>query len=257
MCLFYHFGCSAAGARSEFCEDSRYIPSSRDDLSRRSEAVRHTNFHRWYSYGVSSFTLAQALGVITEAATNDTGVAILEKLRSLRLGKEVAIAYRGADRIHFGVRYASNLHFGHGPVWNPAPFLPVEGYTSFLWLVVLEAVWSLTGVLPPGAAPPLSIALSSLTLLRVARFAWTRRWMRELPWGPRVGYLAILLGAIVSNTTFLTWATSGLETAFFNLLVCCWLLDGWQSVTRQSRASALVFGVCTALLPLVRPEGMG
>lgn len=80
-------------------------------------AVANTNHHRWYSYGVSSFTVAQAIGLMAEAASNESGVAITEQVRSLRLGKEVAIAFRHAGQVHFGVRYASNLPMTPGHLW--------------------------------------------------------------------------------------------------------------------------------------------
>src|SRR5262245_23778427 len=55
-------------------------------------------------------------------------------------------------------RYVANAREGHGLVWNAPPFLPVEGYTGFLWALVLWATWSWFGVEPPDAANVLSIA---------------------------------------------------------------------------------------------------
>ena len=34
------------------------------------------------------------------------------------------------DDAYIAFRYVSNAHLGHGYVWNPPPFRPVEGYTS-------------------------------------------------------------------------------------------------------------------------------
>ena len=45
------------------------------------------------------------------------------------------------DDAHISFRYMSNELLGHGLVWNPAPFEPVEGYTSFSWVVLLAPVW--------------------------------------------------------------------------------------------------------------------
>ncbi|MFO7567017.1 MAG: TIGR02996 domain-containing protein [Enhygromyxa sp.] len=80
-------------------------------------ALANTNHHRWYSYGVSAFTIAQAIGLIAEAANNQSGIAITEQVRSLRLGKELAIAFRHAGQVHFGVRYASNLPMTPSHLW--------------------------------------------------------------------------------------------------------------------------------------------
>lgn len=56
------------------------------------------------------------------------------------------------DDAFIAFRYVSNRMLGWGLVWNPPPFAPVEGYSSFLWVVLLEGVWRMTGVEPPAAA---------------------------------------------------------------------------------------------------------
>ena len=61
------------------------------------------------------------------------------------------------DDAFIAFRYVSNSILGHGWVWNPAPFQPVEGYTSFLWVVLLDGVWRATGVEPPDSANWLSL----------------------------------------------------------------------------------------------------
>jgi arabinofuranosyltransferase len=42
------------------------------------------------------------------------------------------------DDAYIIFRYVSNSVEEYGLVWNPPPFRPVEGYTSFLWAVVLR-----------------------------------------------------------------------------------------------------------------------
>ena len=37
-----------------------------------------------------------------------------------------------SDDAFIAFRYVGNRQLGHGYVWNAPPFLPVEGYTSFL-----------------------------------------------------------------------------------------------------------------------------
>lgn len=80
-------------------------------------AVANTNYHHLYSYGVSAFTVAQAIGLMAEAASNESGVAMTEQIRTHRLGKEIAIAFRDQGQVHFGVRYASNLPMTVGHLW--------------------------------------------------------------------------------------------------------------------------------------------
>ena len=52
------------------------------------------------------------------------------------------------DDAYISFRYASNWDLGHGLVWNPPPFRPVEGYTNFLWIVLLYGVWQVLDVAP-------------------------------------------------------------------------------------------------------------
>jgi arabinofuranosyltransferase len=64
------------------------------------------------------------------------------------------------DDAYITFRFAYNHLEGWGYSWNPAPFRPVEGYTSFLWLLLLEGVWWVTGYEPPLVANWLSVGLS-------------------------------------------------------------------------------------------------
>lgn len=68
------------------------------------------------------------------------------------------------DDAFIAFRYVSNSILGHGWVWNPAPFEPVEGYTSFLWIALLDGVWRVTGVEPPDSANWLSLGFGYATL---------------------------------------------------------------------------------------------
>ncbi len=66
-------------------------------------------------------------------------------------------------------RYSSQSLAGHGYVWNPPPFEPVEGYTSFLWVFLLRHLWAWTGWPPTLTANWLSLGFGYLTLLLVVR----------------------------------------------------------------------------------------
>src|SRR5688572_6707761 len=133
------------------------------------------------------------------------------------------------DDAFIAFRYVDHARRGWGYVWNPAPFMPVEGYTSFLWVVLLQAVWWLTGIEPPEAANPLGLFFGMATLALVGAMVW------RLPLSPglaksRVGLLGFVLFGIVSNRTFLTWTSSGLETS----LVTFWLV-AWAAVALLGR----------------------
>ena len=59
-------------------------------------------------------------------------------------------AFRIKDETYFSLfddamismRYAQSLAEGHGLVWNPGE-APVEGYTNFLWTLVMAKLWNL------------------------------------------------------------------------------------------------------------------
>lgn len=155
--------------------------------------------------------------------------------------------------IHF--RYVSNSLAGRGFVWNPAPFRPVEGYSSFLWVALLDGVWRVTGVAPTVAANVL------LLLFSVASLVVTARVVARMPLPARLApqrfalVVLVLLG-LVTHRTFVTWTSSGLETAMVNLWILLWVLAALRySARRTASAGALVAGAAS-LIYLTRPEGL-
>jgi arabinofuranosyltransferase len=148
-------------------------------------------------------------------------------------------------------RYVANAHAGLGFVWNPPPWRPVEGYTSFLWVALLEAVWSLFGAEPPAAAPLLSLGFSYVSLGLVA-------WMAlHLPLSGalarhRTAVLGAVLFATLSNRTFLAWTSSGLETALFSAVVLAWV----AAVVVAESAPLLLVSTLAGVMALTRPDGL-
>ncbi len=165
------------------------------------------------------------------------------------------IAFRFlTDDAFIAFRYVSNRQLGYGYVWNPPPFLPVEGYTSFLWVVLLDLAWTVTGVEPPLASNVLSLMFSigSLALLTVMLVRLCRGTRLE-PF--RAWLVGLSLALVVSNPTFLAWTSSGLETAMFNFLVQAWLLACWRVADAPGRWLGPAAGLA-ALLALTRPDGL-
>jgi arabinofuranosyltransferase len=126
------------------------------------------------------------------------------------------------DDAYIAFRYVSNSMLGHGYVWNPPPFRPVEGYTSFLWILLLDGVWRLTGQPPPVTANVLALLLAAGTLLlgglMILRLDLPPQLRRN-----RVALLGVVLLGVLSNRTFLAWASSGMETALFNFCLTLWI----------------------------------
>jgi arabinofuranosyltransferase len=158
------------------------------------------------------------------------------------------------DDAFIAFRYIGNRQLGHGYTWNPPPFLPVEGYTSFLWVVVLDAIWAVLGVEPPDSANVVSLLCSLASLLLVAvwvvtRFASVARgW--ALPW-----LLFWTLALVVSHRNFLVWTSSGLEAALFNLLVLSWVLLAY-GLGDAPRRDAPRLALVALLISLARPDGL-
>ncbi len=157
------------------------------------------------------------------------------------------------DDAFIAFRYASNLLHGWGLVWNPPPFVPVEGYTSVLWVVLLALVWAVTGVAPPESANWLSLLFGYGTLFQVFRI-FERMSLPEAFRSHRLTLFGLVLLATVTNRTFLTWLSSGLETSLFNFCVTSWVyyaLDADRGRAWVAKASAF-----SALLALTRPDGL-
>jgi arabinofuranosyltransferase len=158
------------------------------------------------------------------------------------------------DDAHIAFRYVSNSLLGHGYMWNPPPFRPVEGYTSFLWVAILDVVWRVTEIEPPRSANILSLAFSALTILATVAFL-LRMSMNERLRRFRPVFVAFVLLGTLSNRTFLAWTSSGLETAVFQFFFLLWVFCG-IALRAGTRRWCLVLSTCAALTYLSRPDGL-
>jgi arabinofuranosyltransferase len=157
------------------------------------------------------------------------------------------------DDAYIAFRYISNSISGYGYVWNAPPFQPVEGYTSFLWVVVLDGIWRLTGLEPPAAANYLTLFFSYLTLLVASTMLLSLKWSDSLR-RYRLVFLALFPVFLLSNRTFLAWTSSGLETAMFAFLVILWVL---ALIRTRSPAKRVFLGaLAAAAIHLTRPDGL-
>ena len=82
-----------------------------------------------------------------------------------------SVAWFLTDDAFISFRYVRNLLEGHGLVFNPGEY--VEGYTNFLWILELAALWELFGLRPEHTANWLSVAYTGGTL--VALWWWLAR----------------------------------------------------------------------------------
>ena len=163
------------------------------------------------------------------------------------LGWFSRVAWFLCDDAFISFRYVRNLLAGHGLVFNPGEY--VEGYSNFLWVLELAAVWGALGVPPEQAAPWLSVACTAAT---VGALLW---WVARLPHLQHRGMTAWLaLGLLCSSATFAVWTSGGgLETRQFTLFIV--LAVVCLSLYRDSRRGLLTASLSLAAAALTRPEG--
>jgi arabinofuranosyltransferase len=173
------------------------------------------------------------------------------------------------DDAFITLRYARNALDGRGFVFNPGE--RVEGYTNFLWLIVLVAGGKLGASLLP-LARSLSLAFSLGTLALAALAGRRAGGAAAAPGGYVAGVTAdgraaggpaaagggwgdamrISLAPMVlaASPPFLVWSLSGTEMPLFTFILLAAVLT-----LRSGRRRGLPLALF-ALLALVRPEGL-
>jgi hypothetical protein len=150
------------------------------------------------------------------------------------------------DDAFISFRYAQNLVDGEGLVFNPGE--RVEGYTNFLWVILMAAaVAAALDPVPVSQVLGLGAGLATLVLV----------FLRP-PFETIGREGARLLGPVLLclSPAFALWCVGGLETSLFTLLVFAGMAlavrtDGEPSGGRRE----VVSGFCLALACLTRPEG--
>jgi arabinofuranosyltransferase len=162
------------------------------------------------------------------------------------------------DDAFIAFRFIANRRLGYGYTWNPPPFLPVEGYTSFSWVVLLDGVWTVFGIEPPDAANYLSLACSFGTLAVVSWASHRLCQLHGIAKSAAAGVTAAVLFATVSQRSFLVWSSGGLETALFNLLLQSWALVGLLALLADRVRPRMLASFCALAsgIALTRPDGL-
>jgi hypothetical protein len=153
-----------------------------------------------------------------------------------------------AEDAFISFRFAKNLAIGNGLVWNVGE-PPVEGYTNFLWVVISAAVLRM-GLDVELFAQLLGITVSLVSMVYAYLFCH-----RLLNLDARLSLVPC--GFLAFAGPFATWATSGLETSLFSMLV---LASTYHMVSywKERKVLALRLGFLLAVLAtLTRPEGFG
>jgi len=151
-----------------------------------------------------------------------------------------------AEDAFISFRFARHLADGHGLVWNIGE-PPVEGYTNFLWVILLAGALKL-GLNPGGTAQVVGVLATAVTMAYLLRAARVIRGSK-----PGVGGL-VAPALMAASGPVATWATSGMETNLFGALVFAAFVHHVEGV-RRGRLSPAV-PVLLFLAALTRPEGV-
>lgn len=139
-----------------------------------------------------------------------------------------------SDDAFISFRYARNLVEGRGLVFNPGE--RVEGYTNFLW-TLLMAAGMLLGVHPVQVSAVLGLASLTGVLVLITFIG------RKLLPGHRRMTVSLAALGLATSYGFASFATSGLETMFAALLVLVAL-----ALAHQQRYSASSLACIAATL---------
>lgn len=154
------------------------------------------------------------------------------------------------DDAFISFRYADNL-VRHGElVFNLGE--RVEGYTNFLWTLLMAGVMFL-GLDPVPWSKALGIACALGTFFVLARFLGRTE-------GQRSAWDALPAWLLAAAPAYACWSTGGLEAQLFTLTMTAgwtaWLLERQRSEEQPSNAGMPWSGVWFALAAMTRPEGM-
>ncbi|KPJ62040.1 MAG: hypothetical protein AMJ42_00310, partial [Deltaproteobacteria bacterium DG_8] len=150
------------------------------------------------------------------------------------------------DDAFISFRYAKNFINGHGLVWNIGEQPPVEGYTNFLWVIVISLFMKM-GFEPVMFSKILGIFFGLWCVFLTYLFS-------EIIL-QRKSFLNLIAPVILTcSSPFAIWSTGGLETqmfTFFTLAAGIIYLYEIQH-NKITSLSAILF----ALASLTRPEGV-
>jgi hypothetical protein len=141
------------------------------------------------------------------------------------------------------MRYARHLAEGHGLVWNPGE--RVEGYTNFLWTLIM-AVPHTSGV----ALQRTALVMEGLNaLLCCGLVVLALRMLRCFVPDARLAAVAVA-ACVVTCYDIVLWAAAGFETALLTVLYLLFLTELLR------RGDTVIGYLALSLIPLARGDGL-
>jgi len=145
------------------------------------------------------------------------------------------------------MRYAHNLSEGHGLVWNPGE--PVEGYSNFLWTLLMAAVHLL----------PISLAKTALAMklinlgFAICVLVLSEKILRKYQPKSLIAVPTLWLSMALCGD-LLFWSANGFETT---LLTAVFLASIWLFLRDPAgRKSAWLPFFLMSMLPLIRVDAL-
>ena len=146
--------------------------------------------------------------------------------------------------------YARNLAHGHGLVSQPG-LTPVEGYSNFLWVILMVPFFLLNIFDPFVTAKTVSLVLVAIT------FYYLHKSMCHLTNGkPMVSFTVLICLAL--NTSFTVWTCSGLENPLFAALIAAlfYLQLLYLDKKYSPKPTPLIVGLLVGGIAMTRPDGI-
>ncbi len=178
------------------------------------------------------------------AVDSRTAAAILGGLLMLIHAGWMVALFGGlaVDDAYITFRYAENLAAGAGPVFNPG--VAVEGYSNFLWMILLSPLtWLVDDLTGPAILG--GLLCSVVTVLLIPRL------LDRLLGVQRIESVILAIATVVCSGYVAGWAGGGLEGPLYGLL----LLLAWAGVVEAERGARWP-GLALLAVALCRPEGV-
>jgi hypothetical protein len=173
-------------------------------------------------------------------------VCALAMILVVALAEHYSRLLRGniSDDAMTSMQYAKNLASGNGLVFNVGE--RVEGYTNFLWVIVMTPLYAFSKAFHIAFVP----LVNHLNVAIAAAVTGLVYWIGSRLWGRRhlATWIAVFL--LVVDNSFTTWAVLGLEVHFLAL----WMLLALVAFRSNVRYRAVWAGLALLAAHLTRPD---
>jgi arabinofuranosyltransferase len=145
-----------------------------------------------------------------------------------------------AEDAYIAYRYSQNFANGNGLVFNPGEH--VEGYSDFIWVVLLGLLNKITTISLPALGRNLGLLFSLITI--ILTYTTAKKLTND---NKKLALLSILI--LACSGSFIAYALSGLEAPLFAVFI---ILIFNLIIAEKWFATGLIIGLAT----MTRPEGI-